>query len=90
MYLLDVDIVQRGVHLVQHEKGRLAVAENTTIEYLTQSQFIIQNIGHLWMLKRRASAAMVFSPPESCSMSLQMRDEALINNDGAVKTPPLT
>jgi hypothetical protein len=63
----DICIVERRVDLIQYEKGRRKIASAIAVsETQIESR---PGVAHLWMAKRSARAAIVFSPPESCSMS---------------------
>lgn len=63
----DVGIIQRRVDLVQNEEWWRLIAMITSFAIV--SEYTEFQTAHLWIAKSRASAAMVFSPPESCSMS---------------------
>ena len=61
----DVRIVECRVDFVQNEKRRGLVATRP----FEQKTKYCRTTAHLWIAKRRASAATVLSPPESWSIS---------------------
>jgi hypothetical protein len=64
-----IGVVQGGIDLVQYEKWCWLIAACELLKHWLniENKKKTQN---LWMAKSNAKAATVFSPPESCSMSL--------------------
>jgi hypothetical protein len=63
----DISIVESSVDFVQHEEWRRLIASGK----ITMSR-VPNKVGrhpHLWIANSKARAAMVFSPPDNCSMS---------------------
>jgi hypothetical protein len=61
----DVRVVKGCINFVQNEERRGLIAAGS----FEQKTLVLERVTHLWIAKRRASAATVFSPPESWSMS---------------------